>query len=198
MVKLTIRGRGRPRARLGAFAVVVVAFAAAPMAATAAVYTVSGNQVPTADPQLSTMTGGLSGGWTTTIAGWRFDEATGRGVAWGTEVFSGCLDRLRNGCDASDPSGTMSFKFIAWQKYDPQNEYAFVTGACIHPVTSGTGGFKGAHGVIGMKDTPQADGSVTTSYVGALTIPSGQSIKSTGAGRSRSLQASTPRVTCGG
>ncbi len=65
----------------------------------------------------------------------------------------------------------MSFKFIAWQKYDPQNEYAFVTGACIHPVTGGTDGFKGAHGVIAMKDTPQSDGSVTTSYVGVLTIP---------------------------
>lgn len=198
-MELTIRGRRRrPRAWLGAVAAVVVAFAAAPVAATAGVYTVSGNQVPTANPELSTMTGGLNGDWTTTVAGWRFDDATGRGVAWGTETFSGCLDRLRNGCDTADPSGTMSFNFIAWQKYDPQNEYAFVTGACIHPVTGGTGGFKGAHGVIAMKDTPQSDGSVTTTYVGALTIPSGLSLKSAAAGGNRSLQAATPRVTCGG
>jgi hypothetical protein len=197
MVKLTIRGQGRPRARLGAIAAVVVAFAAAPVAATAAVYTVSGTQLAISETE-STMTGGLSGNWTATVADFRYDEATGRLVAWGTETFSGCLDRLRNGCDASDPSGTMSFKFIAWQKYDPQNGYAFVTGACIHPVTAGTAGFKDSHGVIAMKDTPHADGSVTTNYVGVLTIPSGPSIKSTAGGGNRSLQASTPRVTCGG
>ena len=125
------------------------------------------------------MTGGLSGDWTTPSIDYRYDEATGRLVAWGTESFSGCLDRRRNGCDRSDPSGTMTFKFKAWQKYDPQNGYAFVTGACIHPVTGGSGGFKGASGVIAMKDTPQPDGSITTSYVGVLTIPSGMTTKST-------------------
>ncbi len=196
MFKLTTGGKSRPRARLGVVAAVVAAFAVAPMAASAAVYTVSGNQVavPGSDTE-SAMTGGLNGGWTTTVIDYRYDEATGRLVAWGTEAFSGCLDRLRNGCDQSDPSGTMYFSFIAWQQYGASG---LVSGACIHPVTGATGGFKGAHGVIAMKDTPQTDGSVSTSYVGVLTIPSGPSIKSTSAGGNRSLQASTPRVTCGG
>ena len=92
----------------------------------------------------------------------------------------------------------MSFKFIAWQKYDPQNEYAFVTGACIHPVTGGTGGFKGARGVIAMKDTPQSDGTVTTSYVGCSHDSVRPVDEVDGRGGNRSLQASTPRVTCGG
>ena len=95
----------------------------------------------------------------------RFDEATGRLVAWGTESFDGCLDVRRNGCDpCRTRAESLLFKFIAWQKYDPQNSYAFVTGACIHPVTGSSGGFAGARGVIAMKDTPHPDGSVTTSY----------------------------------
>ena len=197
MTKLMFRGAGRPRARLGALAVVVVAFAAAPVAATAAVYTVSGNQVSSSDTE-ATMTGGLSGTWTTAVADYRYDEATGRLVAWGTESFTGCLDRQRNGCDRSDPYGTMTFKFKAWQQYDPQNG-AFLTGACIHPVTGGSGGFSGASGIIAMKDTPQPDGSIRTGYVGVLTIPSGMTTTSTAGSGTRSLQAAAaPRVTCGG
>ena len=193
MFKLTTRGKGHPRVRLGAVAAVVAAFAVAPAAATAAVYTVSGNQVAVSETD-STMTGGLSGKWTTTSIDYRFDESTGRLVAWGTEAFSGCLDRLRNDCDPSDPSGTMSFSFVAWQQYGATG---LVSGGCIHPVTGATAGFKGAHGVIGMKDTPQADGSVITTYFGVLTIPSGPSIKSTAGAGTRALQASTPRATCG-
>jgi hypothetical protein len=195
MVQLTIRGGRRPRARFGALAAVIVAFAA-PTAAGAAVYSVYGSQLSTSETE-STMTGGLSGGWTTTIADFRFDDASGRLVAWGTETFTGCLDRRRNGCDASDPSGTMSFTFRAWQQYDPQNGYAFVTGACIHPVTGGTDGFRGASGVIAMKDTLRPDGSVTTGYFGVLTIPSGSTTKSATAEETRLLQAAAPRVTCG-
>ena len=101
------------------------------------------------------------------------------------------------GATLSDPRGTLLFKFIAWQKYDPQNSYAFVTGACIHPVTGSTGGFAGARGVIAMKDTPHPDGSVTTSYLGLLTIPSGVSTTSRGGRSDRSLLSVSPRVTCG-
>ena len=197
MFELTSGRRSRSPVRVGALAALVVACVLVPMTATAAVYPVSGSQVTISETE-STMTGGLNGGWTTVIAGYRFDEQTGRLVAWGTESFSGCLDLRRNGCDASDPAGTMSFRFTAWQKYDPLNGYSFVTGACIHPVTGGTAGFRGAHGVIAMKDTPHADGTVSTSYAGVLDIPAGPSTKSV-AGASRAMQATTaPRVTCGG
>jgi hypothetical protein len=196
MSSSTIRVRDRVRGRVAVLSAVVAVFAVAPMAATAAVYTVSGSQVSVSDT-LATMTGGLNGTWTTTHVDFKFDEATGRLVAWGTESFDGCLDLRRNGCDLSDPHGTLLFKFVAWQKYDPQNSYAFVTGACIHPVTGATGGFEGARGVIAMKDTPHADGSVTTSYLGVLAIPSATSAKSRDGGRSRSLLSVSPRVTCG-
>ena len=169
MFKPTTRRSRRPRLRARVLAAVVVVFAVAPMAATAGVYAVSGDQVAI-DESSSTMTGGLKGTWTSFVADYRFDEATGRIVAWGTETFAGCLDRRLNGCDASDAQGTLSFKFVAWQKLDPQNGYAFVSGACIHPVTGGTGGLSGARGVITMKDTLQADGSVSTTYRGLSTI----------------------------
>ncbi len=108
MFKPTTRRSRRPRLRARVLAAVVVVFAVAPMAATAGVYAVSGDQVAI-DESSSTMTGGLKGTWTSFVADYRFDEATGRIVAWGTETFAGCLDRRLNGCDASDVQGTLSF-----------------------------------------------------------------------------------------
>lgn len=218
-----MRLRNRLHGRVVVIAAVAAAFAGGPTAATAAVYTVSGAQVSVSETQ-STMTGGLNGNWTASVTEYRWNDATGRLIAWGTESFTGCLDRRRDGCDRTDPQGTMSFKFTAWQKYDPRSGYAFVTGACIHPVTGGTDGFRGARGVITMKDTLQSDSTVSTSYSGVLTIPAGVSTKSTGGGGSSLLtrvpgtrffnvpgdpthpgyygvgglaRAAAPRVTCG-
>jgi hypothetical protein len=184
------------RRRVAVLAAVVAAFVVVPLAATAAIYTVSGDQVPVSETS-ALMSGGLNGEWKTLTSDFRYDEATGRVVAWGTESFEGCVDRWRNGCDPSDPYGTMFFKFTAWQKYDTQTG-AFLTGACIHPVTGATGGFEGARGVIGMKDTLNADGSVSTSYRGVLNIPSSRVwTKSVSGARDRSLASVSLQPTCG-
>ncbi len=195
MVSKNRSGRvNRLRGRVAVFAAVVAAFAVVPLAATAGIYAVSGSQVPVTDT-LATMTGGLNGDWTTLSLDYRYDEQTGRLTAWGTESFQGCVDRGHDGCDSSDLQGAMFFKFAAWQQYDPQT-FAFKSGGCIHPVTGATGDFQGARGVIVMKDTPQPDGSISTSYWGVLTIPSGMATKSTG-GQSRSIASAGLRTTCG-
>jgi hypothetical protein len=196
-------GRGnRLRGRIAVLAAVVAAFAVAPLAATAAIYPVWGEQVQVAfDPSTSTstytMTGGLVGNWVTVTTGFTYDAATGRFGAWGTESFDGCVDLRRDGCGPFDPHGTLSLTFKAWQQYDPQTG-AFISGGCIHPVTGGTGGFERARGVIGMKDTPNADGTVSTTYRGLLSIPSsGVWTKSVGGARDRSLASVSLQPTCG-
>ena len=183
----TMTGRTRVRGRIAVLAAVVAAFVVAPMAATAAVYTVSGSQVAVLRHD------GDDDRW----AQRHLDDVAYRLSVRRSDRSSGCLgNRVLRRLPRCSPQRVRSvrtraesllFKFIAWQKYDPQNSYAFVTGACIHPVTGSSGGFAGARGVIAMKDTPHPDGSVTTSYQGLLTIPTVVSTKSRDGGRDRSL-----------
>jgi hypothetical protein len=100
-----------------------------------------------------TMAGGLVGCWYTDTLNVRGDgQPNGTVQATGTEHFVGCLDLDGDGaCGASDPSGTLTFSFQFSGKYDPVTG-AEIHGRCQHPVTSATGDFTGATGVITFKD----------------------------------------------
>jgi len=136
-------------------------------------YRVQGIQIPVADsPGLYRMQpdaghAGLVGGWATTVTAyhvsspWYFET--------GTEKFNGCLDRSGDHSCRNDPAGSISFKYAAWIKFDPITK-AELAGGCVHPVTGGTGAFKGVGGLLTMRDTPRADGSILTTYRGTLTL----------------------------
>jgi hypothetical protein len=129
------------------------------------------------------MHGSLVGDWAITT----FDVIDTAPVlhAKGTERFVGCLDRGRDGSCNGDASGTMKFTIDYSALFDPPGSKNLVWGACLHPVTGGTGAFAGARGVIVMADTPTANG-VTTSYIGNLTLAG----KDRGRGHARASAAS--------
>jgi hypothetical protein len=163
---------------------------AAPAGAKTATYPVSGKQT-VVDEQAGTfkMRGGLVGDWAITS----FTEIAKTPLykGKGTEHFSGCLDRGRDGSCANDPSGTLDFDFRYWAQFGPGD--ALVWGACWHPVTGGTGAFKGASGVLVMADTPIGDGKVTTDYIGSITLKKGSSRTS----HSRARAAGVGASACG-
>jgi hypothetical protein len=178
--------------RWGPSAVLIAALAAlalaAPAGATTTTYPVSGKQT-VVDEQAGTykMSGGLIGDWAITS----FTELAKTPLyrAKGTEHFSGCLDRGRDGSCAGDPSGTLDFTFRYWARFDGD---ALVWGACWHPITGGTGAFKGAQGVLTMTDTP-VDSEVRTDYIGSITLRKGSSRTS----RSHARAAALGAATCG-
>jgi hypothetical protein len=131
---------------------------------------VSGQQVPLATTTI--MRGDLIGTWTYTATG---PLITGFPLYhWtGTERFEGCLNLHRDQACRHDPRGTLSFSYDAWVQAagaDPDTATE-VWGACVHPITGGTGAFAGAQGVLTMIDTPMPDGVVTTRYDGNLVLP---------------------------
>ena len=141
-----------------------------------------------ADAGTYTMSGGLIGGWVTTsskeVATDPYYEATG------TERFRGCLDRRRDGkCGANDPSGTLSFSFHLWALMDPNDPTALIWGACWHPVTGGTGDFRGAQGVLTFVDWQVGD-SVRTKYLGTITTSGGNAV------RARATATAAMRTGC--
>jgi hypothetical protein len=162
------------RAALGALVAVVALVAAAPALGHGGKgpreVRVHGESLSTADPSVSAMVGDLNGTWITTEFDYTYDDQTGSVVGWGTERFDGCLDRRGDGrCGASDPSGALTFRFVSWALLDPATG-ALIEGRCTHPVTGGEGAFAKASGVVHMRDTPQADGSVRTTYWGRLVL----------------------------
>ncbi len=183
--------RIKHRRALGAVAAVAAAVAVAAPAGAATV-PLSGTQT-VVDENAGTfkMHGSLVGDWAITT----FDVLDTAPLlhAKGTERFSGCLDRGRDGSCKGDPSGTMRFTIDYSALFDPAGSQNLVWGACLHPVMGGTGAFAGARGVLVMADTPTANG-VSTSYIGNLTFAGdkGQSRS----GRARASAASAPR-SCG-
>lgn len=175
----------------GPCAVLIAALAAlalaAPAGAKTTTYPVSGKQT-VVDEQAGTykMSGGLVGDWAITS----FTEIAKTPLykAKGTEHFSGCLDRGRDGSCANDPSGTLDFAFRYWAQF---NGDALVWGACWHPVTGGTGAFKGAQGVLTMTDTPVGGGNVRTDYIGSITLRKGSSRTSGSHARAAALGPAT-------
>jgi hypothetical protein len=166
-------------------AIATVAAITVVVPAIGATYQLSGQLVPdNSSGSKAHVTGGLVGTWTTTS---NKTLATKPLIhARGTERFVGCIDVARDGSCAGDPTGSLRLKYEYWAK---AGKKTFSWGTCVHPVQSGTGAFKGAVGVVSMVDTPQADGSVRTDYIGNITTPS------TAANAARARAAATAR--CG-
>jgi len=139
------------------------------VAAARSTFAVSGRQI-TIDENAGTylMRGGLRGMWQTTS----FDEIAKEPIyqAKGTETFKGCLDRRADRSCAGDPTGTLNFSFLYWASFDSSG--ALQWGACYHPITSGTGDFRGATGVLMFADTPVGNGT-RTAYTGNVTLANG-------------------------
>jgi hypothetical protein len=112
------------------------------------------------------MHGSLVGTWQTTKFVPRYQSAS-EFAATGKELFTGCLDTNQNGaCDAREPAGSLKFTFMYWASFDPSSG-ALLHGSCVHPVTGGSGSFRGAHGILHMEDTPTGADVVTT-YKGTI------------------------------
>jgi hypothetical protein len=178
-----------PRAKLSAavaFAAVVAVSVAVP--AGAATYRVSGQQVvDSPDGSKAHVTGGLLGTWQ--IRSFRQTAKKPLIRAHGAERFVGCIDVAHDGNCAGDPTGSLRLAFQYWAKPGSKpNTVAW--GSCYHPIVSGTGDFKNATGVFTMVDTPMADGTLQTDYIGNITVGAN-------AGTSRAHTAAA-RPRCGG
>ena len=115
------------------------------------------------------MAGGLVGCWYTdtlvTHAAQLYGTPSGTVQATGTEHFVGCLDLDNDGaCSAGDPSGTLQFSYQFSGKFDTITG-AEIHGRCQHPITSGTGDFANASGVINFKDDVTNGTSLYTGHV---------------------------------
>ncbi|MFL5842678.1 MAG: hypothetical protein ACJ77Z_19695 [Thermoleophilaceae bacterium] len=177
-----------PRAKLlTAVAVAAVVAVSVAVPAFAVTYQVSGQQI--VDNPAGTkfhMTGGLVGQWRITS----FKQLATKPLirARGTERFVGCIDVARDGNCTGDPTGSLRLTFRYWAKPGSKaNTIAW--GSCWHPIGSGTGAFKGTTGVLTMVDTPLADGTLQTDYVGNVTI---------GANAGTSAAHTAGRPQCGG
>jgi hypothetical protein len=168
----------RTRTRLLALAALTSGLAivgAAP--ASAATVQVTGAQSapvssgPCFDPNAVTslvMTGGLVGCWYTdtlvTHPAQPNGTPSGTIQATGTEHFVGCLDLDADGSCTGDPSGSLAFTFQFSGKFDPVTGVE-IFGRCQHPITSATGDFAGASGVITFKDDVANGTSLYTGHV---------------------------------
>ena len=133
--------RIKHRRALGAVAAVAAAVAVAAPAGAATV-PLSGTQT-VVDENAGTfkMHGSLVGDWAITT--FNVLDTAPLLHAKGTERFSGCLDRGRDGSCKGDPSGTLRFTIDYSALFDPRGSQNLVWGACLHPVTGGTGAFAG-------------------------------------------------------
>jgi hypothetical protein len=158
------------RALAVAAAVACAAAVAVSSPAVAATYDLSGTQVGVT-PEWALNYGGLLGAWQ--IQSGALDPASVPPIFHftGTEKFYGCLNLNHDGYCHKEPSGTLSFNFDTWVKsVPPYDEDSEVWGSCYHPITGGTGDFKGADGVLTMVDTPTPQG-VHTRWQAVLILP---------------------------
>jgi hypothetical protein len=184
--------------KLGGFAAVVLLAGAASAILASAVqagsaaspYVLRGTSITVDEAQgTSRMEGSLIGTWQTTSFAPLFQNES-QFAANGMELFTGCHDRNKNTKCETAEKGTLRLTYTFWTTFDPATG-ALVKGQCVHPIVSGgTGAFKGARGVIFMKDTPTETG-VRTVYSGTLLYA--------GAPAARTTQShSSSRRSCGG
>ena len=139
--------------------------------------------------------GSLLGKWQMTAFTERYATKS-RYVGTGKERFSGCLDTNRSKtCDTGEPAGSLRFVFTYWASFNPATK-AFVRGACVHPITGGTGAFAKATGIVHMTDVP-AGKTIRTTYTGELSLAEATTTSSTGSQAERTLQSRAP-AACGG
>lgn len=87
----------------------------------------------------------------------------------GQESFTGCIDRNRDGkCGKRDRRGTMNTTYIYWVSFKSDG-VTLIKGQCVHPITGGTGAFRGARGVVNMYDRLVGD-EVKTTYRGDVVL----------------------------
>jgi hypothetical protein len=118
------------------------------------------------------MQGDLIGRWAVlkAIPWYSIPEAPSTVVQIGQEHFVGCIDRNHNRrCDSGDPSGELGFDYRIWMRYEPDTR-GLIKGNCIHPITSGTGDFARARGLITMHDVPAGLNKVRTTYRGEIVL----------------------------
>ena len=153
----------------GVIAAAALAALSLAVPAGATTYPLSGRQIAVdEDNGIFKVNGSLVGDWT--ITAFNTTATTPLLEANGTEVFKGCLDVRRNGCDRRDPKGTLNFTFTYQAQFASPDSASLIWGSCRHPIVSGTGDFAGAKGVIAMVDTPTGRGT-RTDYIGNLTLP---------------------------
>jgi hypothetical protein len=176
--EVSMRARLRHLSRCATLPILLVSLAAS-LAVTASAgartYFVSGQQIP--GDAASTMRGGLVGTWTTTSVVAITAPIPEHPLVYqliGAERFDGCLNRHRDWSCRHDPKGTLTFYMDTWLEDSVPDPDVFsgVWGACVHPVTAGTGAFAGAQGVITMIDTYAPGGVyVGTRYDGNIILP---------------------------
>jgi hypothetical protein len=87
----------------------------------------------------------------------------------GQETFTGCIDRNGDGkCTRRDRRGTMNLTFLYWASFESDGT-TLIKGQCVHPITGGTGAFRGARGVLNMYDR-LVGGEVKTTYRGDIAL----------------------------
>jgi hypothetical protein len=102
--------------------------------------------------------------------------------ARGTEHFVGCLGLNGNTTCTGEPMGTLHFRFQFSARFDPVTG-AEIHGRCQHPVTSGSGVFAGATGVMTFRDDVT---SGTAPYRGHLSLGDPSAAVASAAGQSES------------
>jgi len=119
---------------------------------------------------------GLVGEWETEVFSWKF--VLPFYFETGTERFDGCLDLNGDNACHHEPTGSLTFNYAAWVKFDPDllpTVYKQLAGGCVHPVTGGSGGFAGARGLLTMRDRLVGD-TIETTYRGTLRFGPGGSV----------------------
>ena len=122
-------------------------------------------------PELSTyvMEGDLVGDWVYDPVGPPLYKSQTFYAEAGQETFTGCIDRNRDGaCGRRDRRGTMNLTFLYWASFEADGT-TLIAGQCVHPITGGTGAFKGARGVLHMRDR-LVNGEVRTTYRGDIQL----------------------------
>jgi len=122
-------------------------------------------------PELSTyvMQGDLVGDWVYDPVGPPLYKSQTFYAEAGLETFTGCIDRNRDGaCGRRERHGTMNLTFLYWASFEADGT-TLIAGQCVHPITGGTGAFKGARGVLHMRDR-LVDGEVRTNYRGDIQL----------------------------
>jgi hypothetical protein len=131
---------------------------------------VSGEQFPVPGTVNYTMAGALVGDWLVNARKPSLHSATTLYAEAGTERFIGCIDSNRDGdCnDRRDRNGEMTTVYLYWASFKADGT-TLIKGQCVHPITGGTGAFRGSRGVIHMFDR-LVDGEVKTIYRGDIVL----------------------------
>jgi hypothetical protein len=122
----------------------------------------------TGDVTQYAMEGALVGEWLLQPLAPLYKSATFYSDA-GHETFTGCIDRDRDSkCGERDSRGTMNTTYLYWASFESDG-VTLIQGQCLHPITGGTGAFRGARGQLNMYDRLVGD-EVKTTYRGDIML----------------------------